>query len=220
MKRDNKLSFEFLLVIALIILGTVSFMFSRFNVPSSSEIIVTTDKTIYKQGEIVKITVKNNLNKPIWYAKKITCGSSSWILENCLGKEIPYYQTCLWVTYQHDFTKLNPGEILTREWNGMILDLEDYEFKLAESGCYKIVFPYSMKEKVSWGEAWGEDKIEVRSSRFVITPLETKKNSLIGPHCNTIEDCSDFDCPELVEDCGYMKECRGSRCTCLPVCLP
>ena len=38
------------------------------------EVTITTDKTEYEQGEMVKIIIKNNLNNPIKYLENIACG--------------------------------------------------------------------------------------------------------------------------------------------------
>ena len=58
----------------------------------TSEVTVTTDKTEYEQGETIKITVRNNLDKSIWYkdweGDEFGCGSSLSVM----GKENGNYK--------------------------------------------------------------------------------------------------------------------------------
>ena len=43
------------------------------NIPVEEEIVITTDKTEYEQGEEVKITIENNSGKDIYYYENIYC---------------------------------------------------------------------------------------------------------------------------------------------------
>jgi hypothetical protein len=132
------------------------------------EVIVTTDKTEYEPGEVIEISVRNNLDVPIGYAQEAECGTGFWLLESCDNHRVFYSgYMCDWEIPQHGFTKLDPGETLKgtefkdikREW---------IEFKLAEPGCYRIVFPYSLEEKQSMGDGWGKDRVEVYSNEFTV----------------------------------------------------
>ncbi len=146
---------------------------NRCTVQSGKEVMITTDKTEYEQGDTVKITVRNNLKESIWYPKHIYCGASFWLLETCEGEEVPYYEICLWVAPDYRFTKLNPTEILEEEWDGKIHDLREYKFRFAEPGCYRIVFPcsYSVNKKKLY-EDWGEHKETIYSNEFTIKEKE------------------------------------------------
>ena len=58
------------------------------------------------------ISVFNGLEVPIWYAQEVDCGLSFWFVETCEGTRIVHKQPCIWRDYQHNFTKLEPGETL------------------------------------------------------------------------------------------------------------
>jgi hypothetical protein len=134
-------------------------------VSDAEGVIVTTDKTEYERGEVIKISVRNNLNVPLWYAQEVECGSSFWSLNDCDNVEVPYHVPCAWVVPQHDFTKLNPGETLEGSWD---TKGEGMRFEPAEPGCYKIVFPYSLEEKKPMSDGWYGDRIEVYSNEFAV----------------------------------------------------
>ena len=136
-------------------------------ISTENEVKISTDKQIYSRGDKVRITVKNKTKIVVFYAQNTTCGASSWILEDCLGNEIPYYQGCLWATYQHRFTRLGIGETLNLAWNGMVYN-DDATAEKAGLGCYKIIFPHSHHPKKPLGEGWGGDKLEAVSGMFFV----------------------------------------------------
>jgi hypothetical protein len=135
-------------------------------IPTEKEVTISTERRLYSEGEKVTITVKNNTASEIFYAQRAECGASSWILEDCLGNEVAYYQTCLWETYQHRFTRLEPGETLRFTWAGTAYH-KDGTIKGTKWGCYKVVFPYSLKKKTA-REGWRDDKREATSGMFLI----------------------------------------------------
>lgn len=134
---------------------------------TKKEVIVTTDKALYSRGEDINIIATNKLNMPIFYAQEVECGASFWTLETCTGREIPYHQTCIWETYQHRFTQLNPREVLIEKWNTTVFDA-NYQLTNAKPGCYRISFPYTLKEKQPIAESWGNDKLVSYSNSFFI----------------------------------------------------
>lgn len=73
MRQKGFVPIILLVVAGLVIAGVVAWsFFQKAKIPpppkpSTNEVIVTTDKTEYLQGENVKITVKNGLNQPIYY---------------------------------------------------------------------------------------------------------------------------------------------------------
>ena len=104
------------------------------------------------------ISVRNDLDLPIWYAQEIECGLSFWRLESCEGEPIVHQQPCLWRDLQHDFTRLEPGETLTGQWAEAKIE-NRRESKLADPGCYRIVVPY-VPTQDPVGPEWGEGKRE------------------------------------------------------------
>ena len=132
------------------------------------KILVTTNKAEYAQGETVTISVRNDLPRPLWYAQQVDCGLSFWLLERCETDEIVYYKTpCVWVAPDHRFARLDPGEALQEAWAGTYQLLEDSGLgeKLAEPGCYRVRFPFSLLQP---DPGWMDGRIELFSDPFTI----------------------------------------------------
>jgi hypothetical protein len=132
------------------------------------KLVVATDRDEYKPGDVVKITVSNNLDVPIWYAGQVDCGLSFWLLERCgSGRVLQHKVPCMWAEPQHDFAPLEPGQVLESEWPGTIQTLGEADVveELAEPGCYRVQFPFSLGRP--W-VSWGSDRMEVRSGVFTI----------------------------------------------------
>lgn len=126
--------------------------------PSTGEVTVHTDKTEYKQGESVKIAVKNGLNKPIWYYGDLCepncCGIKR--LENGEWKTIEKIY-CIMLEqsqeeppsssdiYRTPSKKLEGGEKLTQEWNAMKRAKYD-AVTFIGAGEYRVVFSYGLSE--------------------------------------------------------------------------
>lgn len=130
------------------------------------QVSVTTDKTRSKPGETIGISVRNNLDAPIWYAKHVECGLWFWELETCTGAKVDYRMPCQWVAPQHDFTALAPGEMLAGEWSGTVEDREGA--KPAKPGCYVIAVPYFTSEPEPTGLHWTETVQTAYSQRFTV----------------------------------------------------
>jgi hypothetical protein len=132
------------------------------------KLVVSTDKSEYEPGEVVRIAVSNNLDVPIWYARQLDCGLSFWLLEGCESGQVVQHQVpCMWAEAQHDFTALDPGQTLEGEWPGTLQTLGDAGVveELAEPGCYRVQFPFSLMPP--W-LTWGSDRMEARSAGFTI----------------------------------------------------
>ena len=130
------------------------------------QVSVTTGVTRSRPGERIEISVQNNLDVPIWYAKHVECGLSFWELETCAGAEVDYRMPCEWVVPQHDFTVLDPGETLTGEWDGTVEDREGA--RPAKAGCYVIAVPYFTSEPEPSGIGWAENVQTVYSPRLTV----------------------------------------------------
>ena len=130
--------------------------------PSQQEsLVVRTDQAVYSRGESVLISVFNGLEVPIWYAQEVDCGLSFWFVETCEGTRIVHKQPCIWRDYQHNFTKLEPGETLTGQWTDARIE-NMQESKLADPGCYHILVPYVVGgDKPSGG--WGSRREAARA---------------------------------------------------------
>jgi hypothetical protein len=131
------------------------------------EVNVIVDENYYSQGTPIKITVTNNHKIPIYLAQKVECGASFFEIKNCMGVPIYYYRSCLWDSYQHQFTKLRPGDSIKGTWTQSERESK-YDLKPVSPGCYKIIFPYSVEEKKATGEGWGDDRLEAESAKIYI----------------------------------------------------
>jgi hypothetical protein len=137
--------------------------------PDAKAVLVRTDRAEYQQGEVVKLWVKNNLDAPLWYAREAECGLSFWLARDC-EKPLPEFEgACLWEMPQHDFRRLDPGQVLQDDEVGE-REGEWYKLDLSEPGCYVIAFKYSLVEKQALGDGWGADGLEVLSDEFIIKP--------------------------------------------------
>ena len=141
-------------------------------VPDQKAVLVRTDKAEYEQGEVVKLWVKNNLDAPLWYAREAECVISSfWFARDCETPAPDSWDTrCIWETPQHDFTRLDPDQVLQDDEAPETLEGEWYALELSEPGCYTIVFPYSLVEKQAIGAEWGVGRLEALSDEFSIKP--------------------------------------------------
>ncbi len=86
---------------------------------SQKKVTITTDKTEYKQGEMVKISVKNNLDNPIKHLKGVECGlqgfsNREWT--NALSS------SCKW----NGEDKLESNSEYNFNWTTLGLELEKY----------------------------------------------------------------------------------------------
>ena len=156
----------FCLISSIILLSGLACSSPSESATKPGQVGVTTDKTQAKPGETIGISVQNNLEAPIWYAKHVDCGLSFWELETCLGAKVDYRMACMWVVPQHDFTMLAPGETLAGEWNGTTEDREGS--KPGKPGCYVITVPYFTSEPEPTGYRWKETVQTAYSQRITV----------------------------------------------------
>jgi len=131
---------------------------------SGGEVIITTDKAEYSQGEAVKITVENNISQSIFYERQIGCGLSFWRLEtNESGKwqNKQLDEICRWDIAGPLITELKPGDRITNGWN---LKNKD---RFIGSGNYRISFNYGLDEKYYWERKDNGQKI-IYSPEFAV----------------------------------------------------
>lgn len=120
-------------------------------VKNTEDVTITTDKTEYEQGETVNITVRNGLDKSIWYIKEV-CPSSCCNLykwennkwEN-LGDPIPCWSPPPPLPGESFLGGLKPDllepeAVITKQWDMTT------RYGLAESGKYRFSFYYGLSE--------------------------------------------------------------------------
>jgi|GEM_PF-3286677 len=121
-------------------------------IQSEEQVTIATDKTEYEQGEIVKIIVKNNMDKPIWYYDWCTykcddvlclCGDSFFIEKKGEGKYKAYYSSdSIGVEHMSKLIELKPG-------SKRIYQLELVKFS---EGTYRLGMYYGFSKNVSFSE--------------------------------------------------------------------
>ena len=144
----------------------VNFYSNEFTIKEkkSEDVSITTDKTIYDKGEIIKIVVNNGLDKPILYS---SWGDRFWGIEyfeddkwiNPTYKEGGFQlteenigNTCNIVLYERSVPEeLTSQSNLTSQWNQKICLFGTEEpdksniVRYMESGKYRLVFFYGFE---------------------------------------------------------------------------
>lgn len=165
------------------------------NKPVEKKVTITTDKIEYEQGEMVKITVRNNLNEIICFE---SCNAyyfqkKNWIWEEYLRKEceVSFITECI------DSSEVKEFEV----------ELSEIDF---EKGVYKIAVPIYIDCQ---NKEWPCEEIKtIYSNKFTIK----EKSALISDDvCKEI--CGDGVCNEIA--CMAVGcPCPESRETCPEDC--
>lgn len=134
--------------------------------PSSSvtpqSIVMTTDKTQYTRGEVVKLKVTNSLDVPIWYIGYSQQDLVFWEIERAqsngwqdLTIRLPIIEddrkVCRLILYEQPIgavTELKSYSDLLYEWDQQICQFETVadpvEPEIIERGKYRFAFRYSL----------------------------------------------------------------------------
>ncbi len=153
------------------------------------ELTITTDKEVYKQGEEIEITIKNNLNKDILY---IPSGDRDWSIEkfkNDNWQRVEYFQLtrdnigdrCYAIMYERSFPIiLKVGEVIISNWNQKGCFLKDQlegNVEYIKEGRYRLVFRYGFEtEKDNPFYILNEEVIY--SNEFIINNSESNKEQI------------------------------------------
>lgn len=154
-----------------------------------NQVLVTTDKTSYEQGNIVIITVKNNLPQPIYYFRQDTFWglekgeNNTWKNVNQSGSEkimLPGEgrdgkEDCALRLYERaNPAKLTSGSNIDQEWSQKICDFDIHGQKIADPaylspGTYRVKFTYSLKtvEKDGWADL--SESTSIYSPQFIVS---------------------------------------------------
>jgi len=129
------------------------------------KVIISTDKTIYKIGEPIKLTVRNNLNRGIWYCDS---GCSYWWgLEKFtqdgrwknIPVEIPHTSICFYSPYCI-LLRVEPGSEISYLWDGRFQDPKKRSVVSLDPGVYRFNFEYrygfryAYKEKIIYSNVF------------------------------------------------------------------
>lgn len=145
----------------------------------TQEVTIATDKTEYEQGEVIKLTVKNNFDKSIWYWAKNKCKtypaeSAMRAVERSMGDIWLLYfpAQCPQESVKPIYTELKPKELVILEFK--------YKHFLTGSvrgeflSKYKIVMWFSKEEPKE--EIGSSPEIESYSNEFIIKEKVEQKD--------------------------------------------
>lgn len=112
------------------------------------QIIITTDKVEYEQGETVKITIRNSLDKPVWYLGDL-CDPRCCGVERLKDDNWEPVEKILCILPERGFVispqKLEAGKEFSQEWEQMKrVEYDTHTF--VEPGEYRASFPYGLSE--------------------------------------------------------------------------
>jgi ribosomal protein L21E len=157
---------------------------NKFTIKEKEEkVAITTDKADYIQGEIVKITIENQLNKSIWHKKGTGFAFPSKVqkIENGEWKDIIRYNSCHCLTcvFQPPYlVELKPGGTITDEWDMKIFEnhrpLCPPAVPIASPGKYRVYFSYFLKPEAE------QDGIRVYSNEFTIQGSGSEEGWITG----------------------------------------
>lgn len=134
----------------------------------SDEVVVVTDKTEYIQGDMVKISVKNSLDKSVWYLD-LDCypwwklerkRNETWELLRILPPILTKYgEHCISACpppqepIEELIKELKPGSEISDNWNLKNCEIIEgkLNIKFIEPGTYRFFFSYGLS-KDSWNE--------------------------------------------------------------------
>lgn len=135
------------------------------SVEPSKDVIITTDKTEYKQGEIVKITITNNLKESIY--SQIGGNTPVFGIEYIERKRLngTWEKLFAQCRYPHCIYKIapaqeiKPGQSETFEWKPLIFINGTSETKQAGPGRYRLLISYLDYQKTEWRSVYSNEFI-------------------------------------------------------------
>ncbi|OQX87019.1 MAG: hypothetical protein B6D55_04520 [Candidatus Omnitrophica bacterium 4484_70.2] len=194
------------------------------------QVIIKTDKTEYEQGEIIIITIKNNLDKTIVF--KTDCfpeyGSLGlWEIERKEKERwkkvkmlLPLEGECLpgYFGIAPCIEKMKPQSEFHQEWNQKIClfngngSLFSEKPILLQEGTYRLVFTYSDKFRKDEYTLTGIEIINPRkiySNEFIIKERCAKAGELINYPPGTNRYLPDVCCEGLKPLAGFVVNEKG-----------
>lgn len=161
--------------------------------PILDMVSISTDKTEYEQGETVEITLKNRIDKPIWYAdfgcypwwKLEKQGGENWQLIEVLPPTLTKYgEGCIACpppeSIDEVLEQLQPNSEISKTWD--LRKCEGATPMFINSGNYRLVFDYGFSK-----DSWNEEKIY--SNKFAIKAKEITCLGLNEKQCRNQSPC-------------------------------
>ena len=156
------------ILIGILVTGVV--LIGGWWVSGARGVTITTDKTEYKQGESVKITLKNNLKKSIF--SHIGSGTPDFCIEYIERKAPAGNWESLFAQpqpphYIFDIdtpAEIKPGQAEIFEWRPLIYIDGTLKRIQAGSGIYRLISLYQIKGRSAENREWKTTK----SNKFTI----------------------------------------------------
>ena len=160
----------------------------KLKISQPGEVTITTDKTEYKQGEIIKITIRNNSDKPIfgwmdmsrWGNLELEkFKNGSWVEVDFWSPVVNPKGLCWGGSFFPDvFTikKLESYSEFVQEWDQKECPIVGNKPTLIEKGKYRLVLTYGF-ELENW--AYAPEKYRLYHNRSIKDPRTIYSNEFI-----------------------------------------
>ena len=161
----------------------------------TQEVTITTDKTEYEQGEMVKITVKNNLDKSIWYYEwsEFNC-ADSFFLEKKENGEYKYFSIPGLRKTPTKPVELKPNleKVYRLNLSKLKEQCEGFSPEFS-AGIYRLGFRYGFSIEEHWSEKDYSNEFLILPYFISLTELSKEKaltvaNLFLQLECDTTFD--------------------------------
>lgn len=115
------------------------------------EVVVTTDKLEYESGEIIKVTIKNNLEESIF--SHVGKEAIKYIERKTAQGWEKFFARCQYPHCTYDIgppKEITPKDSKTFQWNPLIFINGTSEYVQAKSGHYRLLILYENYKKTEW----------------------------------------------------------------------
>jgi hypothetical protein len=197
--------------------------------PILGTVSIFTDKTEYEQGETVKITIRNNLDKSIWY---LSDRSSWWDLEKQVNKDwkqidlFPPISTegreeCVQPlppqSIEEILKELKPNFEIEDTWNLRNCELEigvSISIDFIDSGNYRLSFTYGFS-KDSYGEKIiYSNEFTIKEKAEDVVPKDKTSCEALSGKWGRIgldpEEYCNLPTSDAGKECSSSNKCEGS----------
>ncbi len=192
-----------LILLIIVLVGLYLFGIEQSEQEQRKEVTIITDKTTYERGEKIKITIKNNIGKDIWYFKEIGCGLSFWQLEKKiheLWKQMSWGKVCAWEA-EPPLTNLPIGGTDSYIWDQSLFGWNassNHKTVFIEKGIYRFSFvyywncpdPYQSRKDVKcegWRKVYSNEFVS--DEKCLLLEEQIKEKIEQANYCDEDSDC-------------------------------
>lgn len=178
--KRSKIAIFLVFFVAVVVGGAAWYSMNQNKQAKGDGIVISTNKSSFDKGEIIKISVKNNLKEDIFYyygsigrdVKNYKDGIWQYVesgknqIQSGMKKNVR--DSCSLILYERaNPLGLKSGKYTYDEWNQQICDLGSNVVKYTESGQYRLSFTYGLK--ISSDDEYAiEDAKTIYSDNFTI----------------------------------------------------